>query len=125
MNTHSGVLDRVRALAQASALEICGALLADRTGVVALVALENRSAHPHTEFFIAAADIARVERQAERSGHTLAGFYHSHPGGNAVPSARDLELAVPGYTYWIAARHEVRAWRLRDDRSGFDEVAIA
>jgi hypothetical protein len=34
---------------------------------------------------------------------------------------------VPGYVYWIvsgAGAGDARAWRLRDDRTGFDEVSI-
>ena len=118
------MIERIRALASASPTEICGALLADGQGVFDAIPLINQSPQPDRRFFIPAAEIARLELEAERSGKLLAGFYHSHPRGAATPSAFDLDLAVPGYTYWIATRQEVRAWRLRDDRSGFDEAVL-
>ncbi|MEX2273935.1 MAG: Mov34/MPN/PAD-1 family protein, partial [Vicinamibacterales bacterium] len=57
---------------------------------------------------------------------TLAGFYHSHPDHPARPSAHDLEQAWPNLTYLIIAVRagvpdEITSWRLRDDRSGFDQ----
>ena len=119
------VIDRVRALARGSGVEICGALLADDHGICDAVPLINHSSTPAAAFFIPATDIRRIERDAERQGRRLAGFYHSHPHGMASPSASDLDLALPGYTYWIATREEVRAWRLREDRSAFDEVTIS
>jgi len=124
MSGTAAVIDRVRDLAQGSAVEVCGALLADARGICDVVPLTNQSPRPATAFFIPAAEILRIERDAGQHGQWLAGFYHSHPHGTATPSAHDLDLALPGYTYWIAAHDEVRAWRLRADRSAFDEVMI-
>jgi len=121
----AAVVERIRGLAHGSTVEICGALLADSDGIIAAIPLNNQSREPATGFFIPAAEIARVEREAEQQGRILAGFYHSHPDGTATPSTFDLDLAVPGYIYWIAGGEDVRAWRLREDRSGFDEVMIS
>ena len=47
----------------------------------------------------------------------VVGYYHSHPGGQAVPSRRDRALAWPQATYLIVATadgamRERRGWRL-------------
>lgn len=119
------MIDRILDLAVRSSVEICGALFADDDGICDAVPLTNHSPRPATAFLIPAAVIVRVEREAELQGKRLAGFFHSHPRGAAIPSASDLDLAVPGYIYWIAAHKQIRAWRLREDRSGFDEVMIS
>ena len=60
-------------------------------------------------------------------GGTLAGFYHSHPDHPARPSETDLAQAWPNLTYIIVAvrdgqPEDLRFWRLREDRSGFEEI---
>lgn len=57
------------------------------------------------------------------------GYYHSHPDSGAEPSDRDLAEAAPGVSYLIVAVSgreilELRSWRLRGDRSCFDEQQI-
>jgi desampylase len=119
------IVERIAAAAQTSSREICGALIGDRDRVLDAVPLANQSSHTHDRFFIPADEVKRLEEAAERDGRMLMGFYHSHPYGDAVPSTIDLQNALPGYVYWIASRTEVRAWKLRDDRTCFDEVSIA
>lgn len=68
----------------------------------------------------------RVSREVERRGLEIVGVYHSHPDAAATPSAYDREHAWPWYCYLIVGirqgvARDARAWRLRDDRSGFDE----
>lgn len=105
--------------------ELCGALLGMAGRVTGFVPLENRSHTPETRFFITAADVLRIEKEAEAHGAQLVGFYHSHPRGTAEPSPVDIEAALPGYIYLIASgAGDVRAWLLREDRSCFDEVEI-
>jgi len=57
------------------------------------------------------------------------GYYHSHPDSGAAPSDRDMAEAAPGVSYLIVAVSgreilELRSWRLRADRSCFDEQQI-
>lgn len=104
--------------------EICGALIGDRERIRQARPLFNHSARADA-FFMAAADVRRVEEAAEAEGMHVVGFYHSHPHGNACPSRSDLEHALPGFVYVIvAAGGDVRAWRLRDDRTAFNEVDL-
>jgi proteasome lid subunit RPN8/RPN11 len=59
----------------------------------------------------------------------LIGFYHSHPDHPARPSQFDLEHAWPNFSYPIVSvldgrAADLRSWRLRADRTAFDEEPI-
>lgn len=114
---------RLRELTAGAEVEVCGALVGTDSAIIEVWPLANRSAHADRSFLIPAEDVLRVEQAAEARGLQVLGFYHSHPRGAAMPSPSDLRQAVPGYMYLIVAENgEMRAWRLRADRSGFDEV---
>lgn len=110
--------------------ECCGALIGLRHGsdieIRTLIPVVN-TAPDHSSFLIDASTVLRLERQAGCAGVQVVGFYHSHPTTSAEPSKKDLELAVPGYVYVIidVPRGTIRCWRLRDDRSGFQELRVA
>lgn len=126
MAVKSAIMDAIRCRAQGSGTEICGALLSRDGRLEEARPLANESTRREYRFFIPARKVLDLERMAEAEGQMLLGFYHSHPNGDAVPSSSDLSEAVPGYIHVIASRTgEVRAWRLRDDRSGFDEIDLA
>ena len=70
-----------------------------------------------------------VERDADARGIQVLGIYHSHPDVAARPSQYDLEWALPSLSYLIISvvkgkAVESNSWRLRDDRSAFDQEAI-
>jgi proteasome lid subunit RPN8/RPN11 len=75
-------------------------------------------------------DWARLEDTADERGLTLVGYFHSHPNSPAVPSIYDRDHALPNFTYIITAVYsgpkaaEQRVWRLREDRSQFDENTL-
>lgn len=126
MAVKSAIMDAIRRRAQASRTEICGALLGRDGRIEEVLPLVNESLERRHSFFISAREVLGLERTAEAQGRVLLGFYHSHPNGDAIPSDRDLADAVPGYIHIIGSRSgEVRAWRLRDDRTGFDEINLA
>jgi proteasome lid subunit RPN8/RPN11 len=105
-------------------VEICGAMIGDNGDVVEIMPLINNSMRPKHAYLISASDVLRAEKQAQSKNAQLIGFYHSHPDGASRPSPADVEQALPGYIYLIlSAQDGARAWRLRDDRSGFDEVS--
>jgi proteasome lid subunit RPN8/RPN11 len=125
MAVDAPIVARLRALAAGTSVEVCGALVGDRSTIKEVWPLTNRSLNARDRFFIPAEDVLRVQRAAEGRGFELLGFYHSHPRGAAVPSSTDLLQAVPGYIYLIVTNEgDLRAWRLRPDRSGFDEVLV-
>ena len=116
--------------------ECCGVLLGRLDGadgrIDALVPVENRDADERTRrYLIGPADYLRAEREAERQGLDVVGFYHSHPDHPARPSATDLaEATFPGFVYTITAvargrAEETTAWRLADDRSRFLPVPLS
>ena len=110
--------------------ECCGALLG-RDGVVTAVhALPNTTEEgPRRRFLVRAADYRDAERQAAEREVELIGFYHSHPDHPARPSQYDLDHAWPSFSYVIVSVMNgepaaVTSWRLREDRSGFNEELI-
>ncbi|HEX6309598.1 MAG TPA: M67 family metallopeptidase [Longimicrobiales bacterium] len=113
----------------AAPAECCGALI----GLVRGAEIEVRTLIPvpneaHGATYRIDADVVlRLERQAASTSQEVVGFYHSHPVTAAEPSRADLELASPGYAYLIVDGRAgaVRCWRLRADRSGFDELPIS
>ena len=110
--------------------ECCGALIG-RGGLVAeALALPNATAEgPRRRFLVRPVDYRAAERRAAERGDELLGFYHSHPDGRARPSQFDLDHAWPAFAYVILAvaagePGPLTSWRLRDDRSRFDEEAV-
>jgi proteasome lid subunit RPN8/RPN11 len=111
--------------------ECCGALLGDESGqVVEALELSNTSSLERRRRFLIGPDEYRAaEKRATEIGQTLIGFYHSHPNHPAIPSAFDLEHAWPNMRYLIVSvragrSEEARTWRLRADRTGFDEEIV-
>jgi cysteine synthase B len=125
----AAVLARVRAHGEASyPHECCGALFGTRTGDIVddLPITNSTSDAPRRRFLVGPDDYRLAERRAAETGLSLVGFYHSHPDHPAAPSAFDLEHAWPNVSYLIVSVRDgragdVRAWRLRADRSGFTE----
>jgi len=110
--------------------ECCGALIGREPGeVVEAFALSNAMDERRRRFLIGPDAYRTAEARAADTGLTLLGFYHSHPDHPAVPSAFDLEHAWPNLHYVIVSVREgraeaVRTWRLREDRSAFEELLI-
>jgi proteasome lid subunit RPN8/RPN11 len=111
--------------------ECCGALIGSSDGGTTHVAearpLDNVTAEgPRRRFLVSPSDYRAAERHAADAGAELVGFYHSHPDHPAEPSQYDLDHAWPNFSYVIVAvgggtPRAVRSWRLRADRSGFEE----
>ena len=110
--------------------ECCGALIGSGRGVVETLALPNTTEEgPRRRFLVRPSDYRAAEARATERGQELLGFYHSHPDHPAQPSQYDLDHAWPSFSYVIVSvrereARELRSWRLRPDRSGFDEETI-
>jgi len=94
--------------------------------------LENvRKDSRHNRVELDPLSYARAEKEASRRGLGVWGYYHSHPDHPAVPSTFDLEHApFVEWSYIIVSvlggsASDLRTWRIRDDRSQFDEQTIA
>lgn len=95
--------------------EVCGVLLgrsAPRLRLEAIVAGRNVHPQPRAHFLLDAATLLVADRQARAAGQAIIGFYHSHPGGQPLPSAADRRDAWPGYLYLIVAvpQRALTAW---------------
>jgi proteasome lid subunit RPN8/RPN11 len=107
--------------------ECCGALIQVDGVIVDALALKNTtSSGAARRFRIGPEGYRAAEARAAQLGGVLAGFYHSHPNEPARPSQHDLEHAWPNLIYVIisvngSVPEDITAWRLRDNRSGFDE----
>lgn len=110
--------------------ECCGALLGRDGTVSAAFGLANTTEEgPRRRFLVRPADYQLAERTASERGLDLLGFYHSHPDHPSRPSQYDLDHAWPFFSYVIISVREgepkeLQSWRLRDDRSAFDEEAV-
>lgn len=127
----SGVRARIEDHASAAyPHECCGALIGDHGRVSEALALDNvTTLERQRRFLVDPEAYGTAERHADATGRRLLGFYHSHPDHPAEPSAFDLEHAWPSFSYLIVSvrqrvAHDVRSWRLRADRSRFDEEPL-
>jgi len=122
------------ALERAYPEEGCGVLIGRAVGdareVVEVLAFENQRADSRANrYLIAPEQVLAAERRARDLGLDVVAFFHSHPDHPARPSAFDLEHAWPWYDYLIVGVEQGRArqataWRLREDRSAFDETPV-
>lgn len=113
--------------------EACGLLLGRVDGrrfvvVEAPPARNAETADPERRFVLHPADLIGGEARAREAGLELLGAWHSHPRGDAAPSARDEREAQPGWLTLIAglgspAGPELRAWRL--ERGRLVEVRVS
>jgi S-sulfo-L-cysteine synthase (O-acetyl-L-serine-dependent) len=107
--------------------ECCGGLIGSGSAVVEAVPLSNTTdGERRRRFLVGPREYREAEARASATGRELIGFYHSHPDHPAIPSAFDLEHAWPNLSYVIVSVRngraaEVRSWRLRADRSAFEE----
>ena len=100
--------------------ECCGLLLGDRQGIHFAVPMANITASA-TRYRVDDAAHLELRRVVRRFAPPLAvaGVYHSHPAGGALPSPTDLEEAMyPDWAYLIigmaSRRPVVRAFRIRE-----------
>jgi len=84
----------------------------------------NRDGAGRTRFAIAPEDVFAAHRLAAARGLAVVGFYHSHPLGEARPSARDFALAWPGYVYVIVADDALRAFVRPAQGAAFEELEV-
>jgi proteasome lid subunit RPN8/RPN11 len=53
-------------------------------------------------------EFVQVEKEADRQGFSVIGFYHSHPDWPAIPSQTDIAWAWEGSHYLIVSIHQGR-----------------
>ena len=111
--------------------ECCGALIGRAGSVTQTLALPNMTDEgPRRRFLVTPNDYREAERRAGEVGGELLGFYHSHPDHPAQPSEYDLDHAWPSFSYVIVSVRggvsgDMTSWRLREDRSAFDQEDLS
>ena len=110
--------------------ECCGAMLGADGVVREAYALPNTTEEgPRRRFLVRPDDYRVAETRARAAGLELLGFSHSHPDHPARPSQYDLDHAWPSFSYVIVSVMAgedklLTSWRLKDDRSAFDEENV-
>ncbi|WP_447725341.1 M67 family metallopeptidase [Sphingomonas koreensis] len=112
----------------ASPQEACGLLFGADGAIDAASIDANVAVNPLIHFEIDPAALFAAIRAERAGGPLIAGYWHSHPSGDALPSSTDAAMAVPDGKLWlIAAGAAVTGWRAVADgtRHGrFDPVAL-
>ncbi len=100
--------------------EACGLLLSDPEGRFQMAIPLTNSSRSRTRYTIEPTEHFRVIQLADRRGWDVSGVFHSHPRGEAYPSATDVELAPdPTWVYIVIGladpvRPGVRAFDIRN-----------
>lgn len=90
----------------------------------AVQVVENVAENPQMRFEIDPAALFAALRAERAGGPKLVGYFHSHPSGDAMPSATDAAMADPdGKTWVIVGSGHVTAWRAGE--GGFEPLEIA
>lgn len=105
--------------------EACGLLVGDGLGRVSRVEpADNVAEEPERRFSIDPMTLFRLHKALRGTAEQLIGHWHSHPRGEAVPSACDREMVSDMDMAWLIldSHGTARAWRPAAD--GFVEIPL-
>lgn len=104
--------------------EACGILLGEGGVITRLVETRNVHPEPETHFEIDPQALIDAYREERIGGSPVAGYFHSHPMGPAIPSKIDQQHASGDGRIWaICGEGVVRFWR--DEPPRFAEVSYS
>lgn len=95
--------------------EACGLLLGEEGLIAEIRRAANVALQPAVSFEVDPAVLLGAHKAAREGGPIILGHYHSHPSGEAFPSARDAADARPGQLWLIVAGQEAALFRARPD----------
>lgn len=106
------VVEAIHAVAaEAAPREACGLLFGSPDRIDAVQVTENVAENPDRHFEIDPKALFAALRAERAGGAKLVGYWHSHPSGDAMPSATDAAMAEPDGKLWlIVAGEAVTAW---------------
>ena len=108
--------------AQTAPEEACGLLLGEGMHISQARPAANIAPDKTRHFEIDPQTLIDAHRAERAGGVELIGYYHSHPGGLARPSATDREMAPGDGRVWaIVGEGMLTLWR--DDESGFEQLS--
>lgn len=95
------------AAAAAWPVEACGLLLGRRSkdgvAVDTFRPTGNDAVDTSRGYLVPPLELLAADREAHTAGREIVGIWHSHPDTPALPSPRDVEEALEGYSYGIHA----------------------
>ena len=117
------VLDTLRAEADRAAPEECCGVLLGRPGTIEEARPARNVADARLRRFeIDPQALVDAHRAARAGGPQVLGYYHSHPGGPAEPSAVDSAMAAGDGRIWaIVGETDTTFWR--DDEAGLARLS--
>lgn len=120
----SELLDRLIAeAARAHPHEACGLLYGTGERIDDAEIVANVAADPARGFEIDPAALFAALRAERAGGARLIGYWHSHPTGDATPSATDTAMAAADGKLWlIIAGERATLWRAGDH--GFEAATL-
>ena len=136
INFNVGDLEKIRKHSEVDyPNECCGFLLGNTmNGTRTIIKIKpvvntREQENLYNRYLIPPEEYMRIERQAREEELEMIGIYHSHPDAEARPSQYDIDHSWPFYSYVIVSVKNKNAvtmtsWRLKDDRSAFDEEDI-
>ena len=107
--------------------EVCGAIVREDDGILNLWPLENLATEP-AKWLIEKEWLREIRRKFKGTNKRLVGTYHSHVGGYAYPSDKDLDYYPSAFLMMIYDTHEQRVgmWKplIRKDTAKLRPVAV-
>lgn len=111
------------ASANAAPSEACGLLFGEDHVITSVSVTENVADDPQRRFEIDPRALFAALRAERTGGPKLLGYWHSHPSGDATPSATDAAMAQPDGKIWlILGAGRMTAWV--SGRDGLVELPI-
>jgi proteasome lid subunit RPN8/RPN11 len=92
--------------------EVCGLLFGQDDLIDDVQPVANVAQDRACTFELDPAVLIAAHRAARSGGRGIIGHYHSHPGGDAMPSARDAADASIGALWLIVAKGEARLFEV-------------
>jgi proteasome lid subunit RPN8/RPN11 len=92
--------------------EACGLLFGAEGEITDWQAVENVAEAPERHFEIEPGALFAALRAERAGGPRIAGYWHSHPSGEATPSITDAAMAQPDGKLWlIITGADATLWR--------------
>lgn len=116
--THEQVTQLADHASAESPREACGILGGVGGQVRQIIPARNIATDPLHYYRLDDAVLVAALRQFESAGIDLVGFYHSHPGGEPIPSQTDIRQATYPDCAWLivglrADAAQLGAWQMR------------
>lgn len=100
-----------REAAEAAPREACGLLFGGESEIDAVEVVDNVAENAERRFEVDPRALFAALRAERAGGRKIVGYWHSHPSGDARPSAEDAAMAAPDGKLWvIAGGDEVTCW---------------